>query len=118
MGTDEVGTLKGLTERRVILDGFIGDHTKGRIANTARDSLSPEFTSAIGSLADMVGLAAGSTRSRLTQTGLRLSSAVTCAPVGSAGHDERLLWLRFPGDQMLSSPIPRLLGSRKHHGHR
>jgi hypothetical protein len=28
MGTDEVGTLKGLTERRVILDGFIGDHTR------------------------------------------------------------------------------------------
>ena len=54
MGTDEVGTLKGLTERRVILDGFIG--TRGRIANSARDSLSPEFTSAIGSLADMVGL--------------------------------------------------------------
>jgi hypothetical protein len=32
--------------------------------NTARDSVSPD---AIGSIADMVGLAAGSTRSRLTQ---------------------------------------------------
>jgi class 3 adenylate cyclase len=62
MGTDEVGTFKGLTERRVILDGVIGDH-RGRIANTARDSESPD---AIRFIADMVGLVAGSTRSRLT----------------------------------------------------
>ena len=34
MGTDEVGTLKGLIERRAILDRLIRDH-KGRIANTA-----------------------------------------------------------------------------------
>jgi adenylate cyclase len=34
MGADEVGTLKGLTERRVILDKYIGEH-RGRIANTA-----------------------------------------------------------------------------------
>src|SRR5215469_11496520 len=38
MGTDEVGTLKGLTERRAILDRFIGEH-RGRIANTAGDSV-------------------------------------------------------------------------------
>ena len=31
MGADEVGTLKGLTERRAILDTFIGKH-RGRIA--------------------------------------------------------------------------------------
>ncbi len=37
MGVDEVGTLKGLTERRTILDKLIGDH-RGRIANTAGDS--------------------------------------------------------------------------------
>jgi adenylate cyclase len=36
MGTDEVGTLKGLTERRGILDKLIGEHG-GRIANTAGD---------------------------------------------------------------------------------
>ena len=34
MGVDEVGTLKGLTEQRAILDRLIGDH-RGRIANTA-----------------------------------------------------------------------------------
>src|SRR5215218_4949252 len=46
MGTDEVGTLKGLTERRVILDRLIGDH-RGRIANTAGDSVLAEFGSAV-----------------------------------------------------------------------
>ena len=34
MGADEVGTLKGLTERRAILDRFIGEH-RGRIAPPA-----------------------------------------------------------------------------------
>jgi adenylate cyclase len=46
MGADEVGTLKGLTERRVILDRIIGDHG-GRIANTAGDSVLAEFGSAV-----------------------------------------------------------------------
>ncbi len=49
MGADEVGTLKGLTERRAILDRLIGDH-RGRIANTAGDSVLAEF----GSAADAV----------------------------------------------------------------
>src|SRR6201984_2385982 len=46
MGTDEVGTLKGLTERRAILDKLIGEH-RGRIANTAGDSVLAEFGSAV-----------------------------------------------------------------------
>src|SRR6516165_4688615 len=46
MGADEVGTLKGLTERRAILDGLIGEHG-GRIANTAGDSVLAEFGSAV-----------------------------------------------------------------------
>ena len=46
MGADEVGTLKGLTERRAILDRFIRDH-RGRIANTAGDSVLAEFASAV-----------------------------------------------------------------------
>jgi adenylate cyclase len=49
MGADEVGTLKGLTERRAILDRLIGEH-KGRIANTAGDRVLAEF----GSAADAV----------------------------------------------------------------
>ncbi len=46
MGADEVGTLKGLTERRAILDRLIRDH-RGRIANTAGDSVLAEFGSAV-----------------------------------------------------------------------
>src|SRR6201994_1769953 len=46
MGVDEVGTLKGLTERRAVLDRFIGEH-RGRIANTAGDSVLAEFGSAV-----------------------------------------------------------------------
>jgi adenylate cyclase len=46
MGTDEVGTLKGLTERRAVLDRLIGEH-RGRIANTAGDSVLAEFGSAV-----------------------------------------------------------------------
>ena len=41
MSADEVGTLKGLTERRAI-----GEH-RGRIANTAGDSVLAEFASAV-----------------------------------------------------------------------
>ncbi len=46
MGADEVGTLKGLTERRAILDKAIAGH-RGRIANTAGDSVLAEFGSAV-----------------------------------------------------------------------
>jgi adenylate cyclase len=46
MGVDEVGTLKGLTERRAILNRLIGEH-RGRIANTAGDSVLAEFGSAV-----------------------------------------------------------------------
>jgi adenylate cyclase len=46
MGVDEVGTLKGLTERRAILDRIIGEH-RGRIANMAGDSVLAEFGSAV-----------------------------------------------------------------------
>ena len=46
MGADEVGTLRGLTERRAILDRLIGVH-RGRIANTAGDSVLAEFGSAV-----------------------------------------------------------------------
>src|SRR5579872_3207607 len=46
MGADEVGTLKGLTQRRAILDKAIADH-RGRIANTAGDSVLAEFGSAV-----------------------------------------------------------------------
>ncbi len=46
MGSDEVGTLRDLTERRQILDSLITSH-RGRIANTAGDSVLAEFSSAV-----------------------------------------------------------------------
>ena len=46
MGADEVGTLRDLTQRRTILDGLIAAH-RGRIANTAGDSVLAEFGSAV-----------------------------------------------------------------------
>ena len=46
MGADEVGTPRDLTQRRTILDGQIASH-RGRIANTAGDSVLAEFGSAV-----------------------------------------------------------------------
>src|SRR5450759_140813 len=46
MGTDEVSTLRDLTQRRTTLDGLIASH-RGRIANTAGDSVLAEFGSAV-----------------------------------------------------------------------
>jgi class 3 adenylate cyclase len=46
MDTDEVGTLRGLTERREVLDKLIADH-RGCIVNTAGDSVLAEFRSAV-----------------------------------------------------------------------
>jgi class 3 adenylate cyclase len=46
MGVDEVGTLRDLTQRRIVLDGLIASH-HGRIANVAGDSVLAEFGSAV-----------------------------------------------------------------------
>jgi TolB-like protein/class 3 adenylate cyclase/Tfp pilus assembly protein PilF len=46
MAVDEVGTLSALTQRRAILDGLIASH-RGRIANTAGDSVLAEFASTV-----------------------------------------------------------------------
>jgi adenylate cyclase len=46
MGQDEVGTLRTLAAHREIMDGLIGQH-RGRIANTAGDSVLAEFPSVV-----------------------------------------------------------------------
>jgi TolB-like protein/class 3 adenylate cyclase len=46
MGANEVSTLRELIQRRTILDGLISAH-RGRIANTAGDSVLAEFGSAV-----------------------------------------------------------------------
>jgi adenylate cyclase len=49
MGLDEVGTLRTLTAYRVITDRLIASH-RGRIFNTAGDSLVADFASAVDAL--------------------------------------------------------------------
>ncbi|SEB84862.1 adenylate/guanylate cyclase domain-containing protein [Bradyrhizobium erythrophlei] len=49
MGADEVSTLRDLTERRAILDELIASR-RGRIANTAGDSVLAEFGSAVDAI--------------------------------------------------------------------
>src|SRR5689334_25388151 len=46
MGRDEVGTLRTLTAYRTIIDRLIASH-RGRIFNTAGDSLLADFASAV-----------------------------------------------------------------------
>ena len=46
MGVDEVATLDSLTACREVLDGLIATY-RGRIANTAGDSVLAEFGSAV-----------------------------------------------------------------------
>ena len=46
MGRDEVGTLRTLTAYRVIIDRLIASH-RGRIFNTAGDSVLADFASAV-----------------------------------------------------------------------
>jgi hypothetical protein len=88
MGADEVGTLTGLTERRAILDRLIGEH-RGRIANTAGDSVLAEFGSAVESVQCAVeaqaalgrgrpstSVAAGATRQIFQPSGTRAAGIV------------------------------------------
>jgi TolB-like protein/class 3 adenylate cyclase/tetratricopeptide (TPR) repeat protein len=49
MSQDEVATLEALTSHRALLDGFIAQH-RGRIANTAGDSVLAEFPSAVDAI--------------------------------------------------------------------
>src|SRR5215208_3230525 len=46
MGQDEVATLRTLAAHREIMDRLIGEH-RGRIANTAGDSVLAEFPSVV-----------------------------------------------------------------------
>jgi adenylate cyclase len=46
MGLDEVGTLRSLTAYRIIIDRLIASY-RGRIFNTAGDSVLADFASAV-----------------------------------------------------------------------
>jgi len=49
MGQDEGGTLRTLAAHREIMDRLIGEH-RGRIANTAGDSVLAEFPSVVNAV--------------------------------------------------------------------
>jgi adenylate cyclase len=49
MRADEDGTMSALTTRRAIVDSLIAEH-RGRIANTAGDSVLAEFPSVVDGL--------------------------------------------------------------------
>ena len=53
--SNEVGTLRTLTAHREIMDGLIAEH-RGRIVNTAGDSVLAEFPSAINAVQCAVGV--------------------------------------------------------------
>ena len=55
MGLDEVGTLRRLQAYRVILDGLIAAH-RGRIFNTAGDSVVADFASAVDAVECVVAV--------------------------------------------------------------
>jgi adenylate cyclase len=58
MGLDEVGTLRTLTAYRVIVDRLIASH-RGRIFNTAGDSLVADFASAVDAVQCAVAMQEG-----------------------------------------------------------
>jgi adenylate cyclase len=61
MGRDEVGTLRTLTAYRVIIDRLIASH-RGRIFNTAGDSILADFASAVDALQCAVTVQEGITK--------------------------------------------------------
>src|ERR1700693_2615032 len=58
MGIDEVGTLRALTAYREIMDGLIAQH-RGRIFNTAGDSVLAEFPSVVDAVQHAGHIAGG-----------------------------------------------------------
>jgi class 3 adenylate cyclase len=80
MGLDEVGTLRTLTAYRVIIDRLIVSH-RGRIFNTAGDSVLADFASAV----DAVQCAVAVQEANRDRSALR-----SCTLLGGAlPHDAR-----------------------------
>src|SRR3981189_1774142 len=61
MARDEVGTLARLKACRVIIDGLIGSH-RGRVFNTAGDSVVADFASAVEAVQCEVAVQAAITK--------------------------------------------------------
>lgn len=69
MHDDEAATLRTLADHRAIMDALIGEH-RGRIANTAGDSVLAEFGSAVDAVQCAVAI-----QERLRETNRRLPEA-------------------------------------------
>lgn len=69
MHEDEAATLRTLADHRAIMDALIGEH-RGRIANTAGDSVLAEFGSAVDAVQCAVAI-----QERLRETNRRLPEA-------------------------------------------
>src|SRR4051794_18510353 len=65
MSVDEVGTLRTLTAHREIMDRLITEH-RGRIANTAGDSVLAEFPSVVDAVEAAVRIQAALGTSNMT----------------------------------------------------
>lgn len=74
MARDEVGTLARLKVCRAIIDGLIASH-RGRIFNTAGDSIVSDFASAV----DAVQCAVAVQTATATETPLHLRQLARCA---------------------------------------
>ena len=87
MGADEVETLRDLTQRRTILDDLISSH-RGRIANTAGDSVLAEFGSSVDAVRCAVWLQSSNAIAMLNTNALKQGSwhrTPVTHPVKSAG---------------------------------
>ena len=67
MGRDEVGTLRTLTAYRVVVDRLIASH-RGRIFNTAGDSVLADFASAVDAVQCAVAVQDGASPPSLVMT--------------------------------------------------
>ena len=80
MGRDEVGTLRPLTAYRVIIDRLIASH-RGRIFNTAGDSLVADFASAVDAVQCAVEVQDAIGRPRARSRDRRgLTNSTICTP--------------------------------------
>src|SRR5215204_6507361 len=115
MGQDEVGTLRTLAAHREIMDRLIGEH-RGRIANTAGDSVLAEFPSVVDAVKCAVEVQQGLGRvegSGPAELQLRFRIGVHVGDVVVQGSDllgdainiaSRLQSLAEPGTVCLSGP--------------
>ena len=117
MGIDEEATLRALTARRATMDGLIARH-RGRIVNTAGDSVLAEFASVVDAVRCAVEVqdaiesanAADPVERRMRfRIGVNLGDVLVDGGdlYGEAWGDGAGFWLQWP-----TLPILLLLGLR------